>query len=118
MNAFKVEQPYFVISYYKKSLLGICKVQFKNILLKNMPCNHAVTCSKQKQTEMNRLRTRRCLLNILWTLFYTSIVGYFFFINMETFQKDSIEKTVIFLNESQNITHANVSTKIVSFYII
>lgn len=48
-------------------------------------------------------------------------MGYFFFINMETFQKDSIEKTVIFLNDSQNITHANVSTylhKIVSFYII
>ena len=29
---------------------------------------------------------------------------------METFQTDSIEKTVIYLNESQNITHANVST--------
>ena len=41
--------------------------------------------------------------------------------NVVTFQKNSIEKIVIYLNESQNITHANVSTyfdKIVSFYII
>ena len=48
-------------------------------------------------------------------------MGYFFFMNVVTFQKNSIEKIVIYLNESQNITHANVSTyfdKIVNFYII
>ena len=80
----------------------------------------SATC-KQKQIEMNRLRTRRCLLNILWTLFYTSIVGYFFFMNVVTFQKNSIEKIVIYLNESQNTTNANVSAyfdKIVRFYNI
>ena len=34
---------------------------------------------------------------------------------METFQKDSIEKTAIYLNESQNITHANVSKLITTY---
>ena len=86
-------------------------------MLKNMPCNQAVTCSKQKQIEMNRIRTRRCLLNILWTLFYTTIVGYFFFMNMVAFQKNTIEENVIYLNESENVTHANVS-KVIPTYAI
>ena len=54
-------------------------------------------------------------MNILWTLFYTTIVGYFFFMNLVTFQKNSIEKIVIYLNESHNVTNANVS-KIMPFF--